>query len=125
MENEEKSEFIKCPFCGKLNYSSLVRCTCGYYFKEESYKSYRKNQDDIEDYNRKTDKMLKHFSMERFLLKTGIIGGILIMLVSCTWFYLAYESNRFYIYPPILFVIGLIALMKGIISRIKKKKTDL
>lgn len=44
----------------------------------------------------------------------GIAGGVLMMFIAVVWFILGIVLiDRIFIYPPILFVIGLIAIVKG------------
>jgi hypothetical protein len=46
--------------------------------------------------------------------KAGIAGGMLMILIAVVWFVLGLAVNRIFIYPPILFVIGVIAIIKGL-----------
>jgi hypothetical protein len=49
-------------------------------------------------------------------LNAGIIGGILMMLIAIVWFTVGLLFGIIFIYPPILLVIGAIALIKGLAS---------
>jgi hypothetical protein len=47
----------------------------------------------------------------------SIVGGIVMMLGAIVWFFGALLLfNVFFIYPPILFVIGLVAFFRGMLS---------
>ena len=44
----------------------------------------------------------------------GVAGGVLMMIIAVVWFIAGLALiNRAFIYPPILFVIGIIAIVKG------------
>ncbi len=42
-----------------------------------------------------------------------IITGILMMVGAAVWFFLGLAANRIFIYPPILFVLGIAAVVRG------------
>jgi hypothetical protein len=44
----------------------------------------------------------------------GVLGGLLMILIAVVWFVLGLAANRIFFYPPILFVIGVIAVIKGL-----------
>jgi hypothetical protein len=46
-------------------------------------------------------------------VNSGVIGGILMMVVAAAWFGLGLMANRIFFYPPVLFIIGLVAVFKG------------
>ncbi|HZY86690.1 MAG TPA: hypothetical protein VFE78_17780 [Gemmataceae bacterium] len=43
-----------------------------------------------------------------------MVGGLLMMLIAVVWFVLGLMADRIFFYPPILLVIGLIAVVKGL-----------
>jgi hypothetical protein len=47
----------------------------------------------------------------------GVIGGLLMMVVAVVWFVVGYAGGRIFFYPPILFIIGLVAAGKGLMNR--------
>ncbi len=48
----------------------------------------------------------------------GIWGGLLMMILALVWFFGALiYADRIYFYPPVLFVLGLIAFIKGLMNR--------
>ena len=47
----------------------------------------------------------------------GIVGGLIMMLLAVVWFVGGLMVNIIFFYPPILFIIGLIAFIKGLTSR--------
>jgi hypothetical protein len=46
-------------------------------------------------------------------VNSGVAGGLLMILIAVVWFGLGLAAGRIFFYPPILFVIGLIAIFKG------------
>ncbi len=47
-------------------------------------------------------------------MNAGVVGGVLMMLIAIAWFVGGLAVGYIFFYPPILFVIGLIALIKGL-----------
>ena len=47
----------------------------------------------------------------------GAIAGILMMVGAVVWFVVGLSLDIIFFYPPILFIIGLIAFIKGLASR--------
>jgi hypothetical protein len=51
-------------------------------------------------------------------IRMGVLGGILMILISIVWFFGGYiRLQKIYFYPPFLFLIGVYALLKGIIQK--------
>jgi hypothetical protein len=50
-------------------------------------------------------------------LNAGIVGGLLMMLIAVVWFVVGLALGIIFFYPPILFVIGILALAKGVLGR--------
>jgi hypothetical protein len=48
--------------------------------------------------------------------RRGVLGGIAMMVIACVWFVGGLFAGYIFFYPPILFIIGLVALIKGIID---------
>ena len=47
-------------------------------------------------------------------INSGVVGGLLMMLIAVVWFVIGLAGGIIFFYPPILLVIGLIALVKGL-----------
>lgn len=47
-------------------------------------------------------------------VNSGVAGGILMMLIAAVWFIVGIAGGRIFFYPPILFVIGLVSMFKGL-----------
>ncbi len=54
------------------------------------------------------------FAPEKKGLDAGIVGGLLMMVVAAIWFFVGLAGDVVFIYPPILFIIGLIGFFKGL-----------
>jgi hypothetical protein len=61
------------------------------------------------------------FAMERKAIGMGVIGGILLMVVAAVWFFLGLAAGRVFIYPPILFCMGIYAIITGIYDGVTGK----
>jgi hypothetical protein len=44
----------------------------------------------------------------------AIGGGLLMMIGAVVWFVLGWMAGRIFFYPPILFIVGICSLVKGI-----------
>ena len=54
-------------------------------------------------------------SLEGRVVNGGVAGGLLAMLIAIVWFVVGLVAlDRIFIYPPILFVLGLVAFFKGL-----------
>jgi|ERR1700722_2416697 len=96
---------------------------------EKPWKKRGKEDDDDEDEEepRKKKKQLKkgkkvendgHFRMEHGILNAGVLGGLAAMVGAVIWFVVGLIAlDRIFFYPPILFVLGLVAMIKGIVNR--------
>jgi hypothetical protein len=45
-----------------------------------------------------------------------VIGGVLMMLVAVVWFFGGLAAGYIFFYPPVMFVLGLIAVIKGLLD---------
>jgi hypothetical protein len=53
-------------------------------------------------------------SLEGNIINGGVGAGILAMLIAVVWFILGLMNDWIFFYPPILFIIGLVAFIKGL-----------
>jgi len=54
------------------------------------------------------------FSGENWGLDAGVLGGMGLMLLAVVWFFGGlFLLDRFFIYPPIMFVVGFVACIRG------------
>ncbi len=50
-------------------------------------------------------------------INSGVIGGILMIVIAVVWFVVGLMGGVIFFYPPILAVIGIIAMFKGLFNR--------
>jgi predicted Zn finger-like uncharacterized protein len=61
------------------------------------------------------------FGMEKRAMDAGLLGGIGLMVLSVVWFFGGLMLiDRIFIYPPILFIIGFVACIRGVIGLFSK-----
>jgi hypothetical protein len=56
------------------------------------------------------------FAIEKKGIEKGVAGGLLMMVIAAVWFFLGLEADRIFFYPPILFIVGLYAFVKGLLT---------
>lgn len=64
------------------------------------------------------DKYNHGFGLEHKAWDMGMLGGILMMVLAVAWFVIGLMFDYIFFYPPILFIIGLIALCRGFINSV-------
>jgi hypothetical protein len=56
------------------------------------------------------------FAMEKSAFNSGVIGGIALMAAAVVWFVGGLMVDIIFLYPPVLFAVGLGATVKGLFS---------
>jgi hypothetical protein len=56
------------------------------------------------------------FGPEKSGIQHGMAGGIAMMTIAVIWFGLGWMAGVIFYYPPILFLIGAFALLKGLVT---------
>jgi len=46
----------------------------------------------------------------------GVLGGVLMIFIAVVWFVLGMMADRIFFYPPILLIVGLVAIVKGLFA---------
>ncbi|UCH98020.1 MAG: hypothetical protein JSV88_14525, partial [Candidatus Aminicenantes bacterium] len=65
------------------------------------------------------------FAPEKKGIQKGVVGGLAMMAIAVVWFVVGYAAGYVFYYPPILFLIGLYAFIKGLITgNIRGKKEE-
>ncbi len=49
--------------------------------------------------------------------RAPILVGILMMIGAMIWFFVALAAGLIFYYPPILFIIGIVSVVRGILAR--------
>lgn len=131
----ERSEQIKfCEKCLNREYSSQgILCklthekatftdTCPDFSEDEKEaRIIKENQKSLELHERGNIP----FGSEKSILNGGIIGGSLAIVGSLVWFFgaLIFMDTIFF-YPPILFILGIVGLVKGINQRNEARRKE-
>ncbi len=55
-------------------------------------------------------------SLEGKVFNGGVVGGLIAMLIAVVWFVGGLMADIIFFYPPILFIIGLVGFIKGLVS---------
>lgn len=66
---------------------------------------------------RKSKRTPKKASSEGGAFNSGVLGGIGLMVLAAVWFVGGLMANRIFFYPPILFILGMGSVIKGLVSR--------
>ena len=54
------------------------------------------------------------FAPEKKGISMGVVGGIIMIVIAVVWFFAGLAAGLIFFYPPILFLIGLFALITGL-----------
>ncbi|GEM_PF-6285529 len=56
------------------------------------------------------------FAAEREGINNGVVGGIFMIVIALLWFFIGRAAGYIFFYPPILGIIGVYAVLKGIFT---------
>jgi hypothetical protein len=80
----------------------------------------------LEDIARDADQQGEFFAQERKGIRKGVVGGLAMMAIAVVWSVVAWNFGYVFYYTPVLFIIGLYAFIKGMITgNIAGKPEDL
>ncbi len=54
------------------------------------------------------------FGPEKKGIEAGVFGGIVMIAIAAVWFAVGYAAGYIYYYPPVLCLIGVFAVLKGL-----------
>ncbi|MCE7994232.1 MAG: hypothetical protein HEP71_19750 [Roseivirga sp.] len=98
--------------CGLTDAKPAFENECPDFQADEKQIEYYKNRKQAEE--QADDSGGGFFEPEKKGLQKGVLGGIAMMVIAAVWFVLGWQAGYIYYYPPILFIIGLVGLIKGI-----------
>jgi LSD1 subclass zinc finger protein len=104
-KKKKKRKPVFCPECDDEVRPEDTRCSCGARLTPTRMLM---QQEDAKHSGR--------FGLEKRILSGGVVGGAIAMLIAAAWFSLGLQADRVYFYPPVLFVIGFISLIKGLLK---------
>jgi hypothetical protein len=56
-------------------------------------------------------------SLEGNIINGGVAAGVLVMFIAVVWFVVGLYCGWVFFYPPVLFIVGLIAFFKGLLGQ--------
>ena len=71
---------------------------------------------DVEEEQKKAVQAGGFFGPEKKALQWGMAGGLLMMVIAGVWFFAGLAFDRIFFYPPVLFLIGLYGVLKGLVT---------
>jgi len=90
-----------CPSCGERYSGPIARCpACGVDYRDAKEEKFQDTQGPL--------------APERAGIRKGVLGGIAMIVIAVIWFVLGHMAGRIFIYPPILAVIGIFAVVRGL-----------
>lgn len=122
---EERLNYCKICTNRKMDMNTGVVCrlTDAKPTFEEQCADFNADQKQI-DYYKQREQMVKDdenggggmFNPEKKGLQKGVMGGLAMMAIAVVWFVAGWMSGYIFYYPPILFIIGLVGLIRGAIQ---------
>jgi hypothetical protein len=109
-DHDYRDDVLVCPDCGEENDAEARRCDCGARLSADRPKRKKRTV-------KKTQS--EHggwFGFEKGILGSGVLGGMLAMIIAVVWLVVGLMNDRLFIYPPVLFVVGLVATIKGMVG---------
>lgn len=129
-----------CEQCKNYAFSSQKGIVCGltddkpafigtcdsFEIDEERSRKYLKDQALKEEARKEAEQYEQTNGMSQMGVKRGSVAGVILMVLAVLWFFggIIY-LNRIFFYPPILFIVGLVAMIKGIIKERETKNKSL
>jgi hypothetical protein len=56
------------------------------------------------------------YEQPRIHITPAVMGGLLSMAFGAIWFFLGLAGNRIYFYAPVMFCLGLFAVIRGLLG---------
>ncbi|HZT80354.1 MAG TPA: hypothetical protein VFA26_09035 [Gemmataceae bacterium] len=60
-------------------------------------------------------------TFERGLVNAGVLGGVIMCVIAVVWLVLGLMVGYLFYYPPVLFVVGVIAIVVGVVNWYKRR----
>ena len=100
-----------CPACGaKMALDARACPSCGADYRRALRIARGEKDDDAP------------FRLESQMMDAGVWGGLGLIVLAAVWFFLGLQAHRIFFYPPILAVVGLVAIVNGIGARRAKAR---
>jgi uncharacterized membrane protein YvbJ len=123
----------KCKKCGEELEDTFDACwNCGTSIEgaqatnvqkfEEIKEQSLKELEIIEEKKARSEDDSSFFAQEKKGIQKGVLGGIGMMTIAVVWFVAGYAAGIIFYYPFILFLIGLYAFLKGLVTNVSGRK---
>jgi DNA-directed RNA polymerase subunit M/transcription elongation factor TFIIS len=112
----KEAEARKCPGCKNPLSSKAVICMkCGYNLKTGQNMNVYAPSQTVKTKRSRRPSAFKAFFVSR-LTSGKLWSGVGMMVGAAVWFVAGLAINRIFIYPPILFILGIISFFTGLID---------
>ena len=97
-------------YCGKPRQKSAFEGKCESFsgnqqeLKKEKVRQIARQQHD--------QKESSYFAPEQKGMKKGVLAGLVMILIAVVWFFGGLAVDRIFFYPPVLLIIGIVAVVK-------------
>lgn len=106
--------------CSLTNEKATFETECADYSHDERLAIQREV---LEEEQLQSEKAQATMGLDTFGIKNGIAAGVIAMAGAVIWFFAGASIDIIFFYPPLLFTLGLIALVRGIkVRRASRKK---
>lgn len=114
----------QCKVCTKRKFNPSVGLVCGLTMEKPSFTG-SCDQGDLDDAEALRLQRLNEaveeegdsngfFAYEKKGMKKGVLGGVAMIVIAIVWFVLGLAADRIFYYPPILLIIGIVGVVKGL-----------
>lgn len=98
-------------YCGKTGQKPAFEGKCkNFSVDQEELKKEKARQIACQQQEQKES---SYFAPEQKGMKKGVLGGLIMILIAVVWFFGGLAIDRIFFYPPVLLVIGIVAIVKG------------
>ncbi|MBS2099559.1 hypothetical protein [Carboxylicivirga linearis] len=116
----------QCKVCTKRKFSPSVGLICGLTMEKPNFQD-RCDDGELDEAEAVRLEKLRSeaeeeevssgfFGAEKQGMKKGVLGGVVMITIAIVWFFGGLAAGYIFYYPPILFIIGLVAVVKGIMD---------
>lgn len=116
----------QCKVCTKRKFNPSIGLICGLTMEKPVFEG-TCDQGELDESEAIRLKKLKEaaeeeedtggfFGAEKKGMKKGVLGGVAMITIAIVWFVVGYAAGYIFYYPPILLVIGVVAVIKGLVD---------
>jgi len=114
----------QCKVCTKRKFNPSIGLICGITMEKPSFEG-KCSEGELDEAEAIRLKKLEEaaaeeessdgfFGAEKRGVKKGVLGGVVMIAIAIVWFVVGLAANRIFFYPPILLIIGVVAVIKGL-----------